>query len=42
MSNQWAFVVAAYSVTWAVLIAYATYVEVRWRRARAGADKEAS
>jgi len=35
VSNQWQFVVAAYGVTWVVLIAYTAYVARRWRRARA-------
>ena len=32
--NEWDFVIAAYAVTWAVLIGYGTYVTRRWRRAR--------
>jgi hypothetical protein len=39
VSNEWRFVVAAYAITWAALIAYATYVEVRWRRVRASAHE---
>ena len=34
MSSEWRFVVAAYAITWAVLIGYATYLELRWRRSR--------
>jgi hypothetical protein len=35
VSSEWRFVVAAYTVTWVVLIGYAAYVELQWRRARA-------
>jgi hypothetical protein len=34
MSSEWRFVVAAYTVTWVVLIGYAAYVELRWLRIR--------
>jgi hypothetical protein len=34
VSNEWRFVVAAYAVTWAVLIGYAAYVEIQGRRVR--------
>jgi CcmD family protein len=33
VSNEWDFVIAAYAVTWLVLIGYATYVAQRLRRA---------
>jgi hypothetical protein len=38
MPNEWEFVVAAYAITWAVLIGYAVVVELRWRRVRHAAD----
>ena len=38
MSDQWRFVVAAYTITWIVLIGYAAYVELQWRRARKAAN----
>jgi CcmD family protein len=34
VSNEWDFVIAAYSVTWVVLIGYAVYVSRRWGRAQ--------
>jgi hypothetical protein len=34
VSNEWRFVLAAYVITWVVLIGYAVYVELRWRRVR--------
>ena len=34
MNNEWDFVVAAYAITWIVLIGYATYVSRRWSRAQ--------
>ncbi len=34
MSSEWRFVVAAYTVTWVVLIGYAAYVELQLRRIR--------
>jgi hypothetical protein len=40
VSNEWPFVVAAYTATWLVLIGYATYVELRRRRA-VRAEREA-
>jgi CcmD family protein len=38
VSNEWQFVVAAYAITWVVLIGYAFYAELRWRRARQAHD----
>jgi CcmD family protein len=38
VSNQWEWVIAAYGITWVVLIAYATYLSRRWRRARHAAE----
>jgi hypothetical protein len=35
VSNEWQWVVAAYVITWAVVIGYLVYVNGRWRRARA-------
>jgi CcmD family protein len=34
VSRQWEFVIAAYTVTWVTLTAYAAYVWRRWRRAQ--------
>jgi CcmD family protein len=34
VSNQWQFVIAAYAITWAVLIGYVTYLTRRYRRAQ--------
>ncbi len=38
MPDQWDFVIAAYAVTWVVLIGYATYVSRRLGRARRAAE----
>ena len=40
MSNEWDFVIAAYAVTWVVLVGYAAYVARRWSRARRDAGEE--
>jgi hypothetical protein len=34
VSSEWGFVTAAYTITWAVVIGYAAYVERRWRAAK--------
>lgn len=34
VSDQWSFLIAAYAITWAVLLSYAAYVARRWARAR--------
>jgi len=38
VSDGWQFVVAAYAITWTVLVGYAIYVARGWRRARRDAD----
>ena len=38
MADQWGFVLAAYGVTWVVLIGYGVYVARRWRRVRDQVD----
>jgi hypothetical protein len=38
VSSEWRFVVAAYTITWVVLIGYAAYVELQWRRVRNAAE----
>ena len=41
MSDQWDFVIAAFAVTWVVLIGYAAYVSRRLSRARRAAGGDA-
>jgi hypothetical protein len=38
VSSEWRFIVAAYGITWVVLIAYAAYVELRRQRAARAND----
>ncbi|MFN2563996.1 MAG: CcmD family protein [Gemmatimonadaceae bacterium] len=33
MSSEWSFVIAAYAITWVVLVGYAAYLARRRRRA---------